>query len=119
MKVRIKEQVLEAILEAARIAYGNNREFMGFLRAENDVITEIVLPPNPQFNPTSASTRLDMKPLDPSIIGSVHSHPGIARPSQADLVFFSKFGRVHMIIGYPFRVQDVWIFGGGELEIVK
>lgn len=119
MKIKIKQTALQVILEASRTAYSNGREFMGFLRAEDGVITEIILPPNPVFTRTSASTRLDMKPLDSSIIGSVHSHPGKPFPSAADRRFFSNFGRVHFIVGYPFTPDDIWIMGGGELEIVK
>ena len=73
----------------------------------------------PRFEIGRSSTRLDMKPLDPSIVCSVHSHPGQARPSRADMEFFSKFGKVHLIVGYPFTPGSIWVLGGEELEIVK
>ena len=117
MVVRIKEEALDFILEVARNAYP--REFLGLLRAEKGVITEILIAPMPRFEVGRSSMRLDMKPLDPSIVGSVHSHPGPALPSQADLKFFSKFGPIHMIVGYPFTRRNVWVLGGEKLEIVK
>lgn len=117
MTVKIREKTLQVILEAAKNAYP--REFLGLLRAEDGVITEILVAPMPRFEIGRSSMRLDMKPLDPSIVGSVHSHPGSARPSKADMHFFSKFGRVHLIIGYPFAPCDIWVLGGDELEIVK
>jgi proteasome lid subunit RPN8/RPN11 len=117
MTVKIKAKALEFILEASRSAYP--REFLGLLRAEEGVVTEVLVAPLPTFEIGSSSTRLDMKPLDPSIVGSIHSHPGPPLPSRADMHFFSQFGKVHMIVGYPFTPRDIWILGGEQLEIVK
>lgn len=58
-------------------------------------------------------------PLDPSIIGSLHSHPsGITRPSTQDLHNF--FGIVMVILAYPYNLAstsayDKW----GRLLSVK
>ena len=41
---------------------------------------------------------------------TVHSHPGIARPSAADLHTFGKHGLVHFIIAKPYRIVDLRCF---------
>ena len=108
---------MEFILEACRNTYPN--EFLGLLRAEGDMITEVLVIPGSKFEHTSSSLRRDMVPLDPTIVGSVHSHPGRPVPSRADLNFFSKFGKIHLIVGYPFTRKDIAVFGSERLEIVK
>ena len=56
----------------------------------------------------SAHVLLSNLPMTTSIIGTVHSHPGGSkRPSDADLLFFSKFGFVHAILGEPYRTIDI------------
>ncbi len=104
----IKRKALEFILEASKNNYP--KEFAGLLRANGKVITEVILLPRTEWNERSALLFLDMLPADPSIVGSVHSHPGPAIPSKADLEFFSKFGRIHIIVGYPFRFEDVRVY---------
>ncbi len=101
----IKRKALDFLLEASRNNFPN--EFAGMLRAQGNVITEILVIPRTEWNNRSALIFLDMLPADPSIVGSVHSHPGPAIPSQADLEFFSKFGKIHIIVGYPFRETDI------------
>jgi proteasome lid subunit RPN8/RPN11 len=49
-----------------------------------------------------------MMPLSTHVAGSVHSHPsGNIRPSDADISFFSRSGRYHIIVGYPYT-RDNW-----------
>lgn len=51
-------------------------------------------------------------------IGTVHSHPSSnARPSNADIFFFSKKGGVHFIIGYPYNKDTLHAYDikGNEL----
>lgn len=104
--VRIRRELLEYLLELARDFYPN--EFAGFLREKDGIFEEVLLAPNPHFGTTSAFFDLWMLPYDESIKGTVHSHPGpAARPSRADLHFFSKFGGVHLIIAYPYTERDV------------
>jgi proteasome lid subunit RPN8/RPN11 len=48
-----------------------------------------------------------MMPLDTHLAGSAHSHPnGVLCPSDADIRFFPRTGRFHLIIGYPYRETD-------------
>jgi proteasome lid subunit RPN8/RPN11 len=55
----------------------------------------------------SASLLYDMMPLDTHLAGSAHSHPnGVLQPSDADIRFFPRTGRYHLIIGFPYRNND-------------
>jgi proteasome lid subunit RPN8/RPN11 len=48
-----------------------------------------------------------MMPLDTHLAGSVHSHPnGVIIPSDADLGFFPRTGRYHIIVGFPYEEDD-------------
>ena len=114
---KIKRVAMQFILETARNNYPN--EFAGLLRGSGDIIDEVLLLPGTRWNETSAVLQMHMLPLDPSVVGSVHSHPGPAIPSRADLNFFSRFGKVHIIAGYPFRFENVRAFSpsGAPLHI--
>jgi len=56
----------------------------------------------------NALVRLYMLP-NISVAGSVHSHPsGELRPSEPDILFFSRTGDYHIIAGPPFDEQS-WV----------
>lgn len=118
--MKIRRKALEFILETAKGAYP--REFIGLLRAEKGVITEILLFPGSSFNRNSSSYAEHMIPIDMSIIGSVHSHPSEALPSRADLRVFSKWS-INIIAGYPYVPENLAAFDSNgkpvELEMVK
>lgn len=96
----IAKDTLYFILEASRSTMPV--EFAGLLRAEDGVITEVIMLPGTESSSKSALIRLYMLP-NMRIVGSVHSHPSSnIRPSQADLIFFSKTGDYHIIAGPPF-----------------
>ena len=98
---RIDREALNFILGASRSTHP--REFIGVLRAKGDVITEVLLLPGTISSDRSAVLRLHMLPIDPSVCGTVHSHPTPnASPSQQDAALFSKFGRVHIITAHPY-----------------
>jgi proteasome lid subunit RPN8/RPN11 len=113
MKVYIKKAALEFILGVSRKTYP--REFTALLRGGEEVIEEVLLIPGTLFGEDFATIR-----LDPTIIGSVHSHPGSSfRPSDADLNFFGKAGFIHLIVKYPYRsIADVAAYdiSGSRLE---
>ena len=116
--MKLSRPALDFMLEAAKSAYP--LEFIGMLRAENNVITEVLIIPGSKFGKHYSSVFLHMIPLDPSIVGSVHSHPGITTPSKADLHFFSKLGRVHIIVGVNGEMSAFDTNGAPvTLEIVK
>jgi proteasome lid subunit RPN8/RPN11 len=118
--VKIRRKAVEFILETAKAAYP--REFVGLLRAENGAITEVLIFPGSEFRRNSSSLYPHMVPLDPSIVGSVHSHPGEPLPSRADLRFFER-GKINIIAGYPYRPGDLAAYDARgkavPLEIVK
>jgi proteasome lid subunit RPN8/RPN11 len=112
--VGIAEDALEFALEASEDAHPH--EYMGFLRGESasrlgldrdgTVITDVLVIPGTESNPTSATVQEYMIPNNIRSAGSVHSHPnGVLRPSDADLMTFGK-GKVHIIIGYPYGRDD-------------
>lgn len=119
MKVYIKKAALEFILGVSRKTYP--REFTALLRGGEDVIEEVLLIPGTLFGEDFATIRMDMKPLDSTIIGSVHSHPGSSfRPSEADLNFFGKAGFIHLVVKYPYHsIADVAAYdiSGSRLEL--
>ncbi len=122
MRVRIRRELLEYLLQLARDFYPN--EFAGFLRQRSGIFEEVLIAPNPHFGNTSAFFDPWMLPYDESIKGTVHSHPGPNPwPSEADLEFFSKFGGVHLIIAYPYTEEDVRAYlSSGEpvgIEVVE
>ncbi len=102
---KIKKDVLKLIMESSKSSYPN--EFGAFLRAKHKVIYEIVLLPGTISGGRSVLYNLMMKPIDFTIVGSVHSHPsGVPLPSQADLDMFSKTGDIHIIVAYPFTMSS-------------
>jgi proteasome lid subunit RPN8/RPN11 len=112
--IGIAESALEFALEASEDAHPS--EYMGFLRGEDarrlgldrtgTVITDVLVIPGTETNPTSATVQEYMVPNDIKAAGSVHSHPnGVLRPSDADLMTFGK-GKDHIIIGYPYGRHD-------------
>lgn len=101
----IERDVLEMINEAARGSYPN--EFAAAMRAEEGVIFELVLLPGSMVNDRSATFPLHMLPIDLSVVGSVHSHPGYSnRPSDEDLHLFGSFGGTHIITCLPFDMAS-------------
>lgn len=116
----IKRNVLGFILGASREIHP--KEFTGLLRGNSEIIEETLLIPGSIFGENFATIRSDMKPIDPSIIGSVHSHPGNSfTPSKADLRFFNKTGFAHLILKYPYKgIEDVAAYDnmGNRIELI-
>jgi proteasome lid subunit RPN8/RPN11 len=101
---KITKECFAMISESAKSMYP--KEFGGLLRCdddEKDTITEIVLLPGTISGESHAIFQMHMKPFDLSIVGTVHSHPSSSyRPSEADKMLFSKYGKIHIIIASPF-----------------
>lgn len=102
LKVRgIDRGLLRMINEAARDSLPN--EFVAMLRSEEGVIQELLLLPGTLQGEDSATLMMHMMPIDYSIVGTVHSHPGHSnRPSREDLELFRRYGYVHIITCQPF-----------------
>lgn len=94
-------------------------EFAALLKEEDGVITELDLLPGTIGGRGHTTMHLDMMPLDTHLAGSAHSHPnGLLHPSSADLTFFPRAGRYHLIVGYPYRHQDWRCFTANGNEVV-
>ena len=96
---------------------------MALLRERDGFIDEVNMLPGTVVREDSASLFYDMMPLDTHVAGSAHSHPrGAISPSDADLRFFPRTGKYHLIIGYPYRKTDWRCFTADgephELEVV-
>jgi proteasome lid subunit RPN8/RPN11 len=101
--VSIPQDLLDTILAGAKQLYP--RESFLLLRGKKhkDVIavSDLLIAPFAVHGRGFASYPSHMLPMDFSIVGSVHSHPsGNTHPSSVDLNHV--FGRVLMIVGYPF-----------------
>ncbi|QLH74703.1 MAG: Mov34/MPN/PAD-1 family protein [Methanomassiliicoccales archaeon] len=102
----IYRDVLEMIMEVSRNSYPN--EFVALLRHEDGIIDELHFLPGSQAGEESAILPLYMRPIDLSVVGSVHCHPGFSnRPSAEDLSLFQKFGHIHIIMCLPYDM-DSW-----------
>jgi proteasome lid subunit RPN8/RPN11 len=114
----IKRETLETILEASKSSYPN--EFGAILRAEDKVITEILLLPGTLSGERSALFKLHMLPIDFSVVGTAHSHPsGNFHPSGADLTLFQRFGFIHIITARPYDENSwaAWDLGGNRIDL--
>ncbi len=114
----IAKRTLNMIMESAKDSHP--REFAAGLREIDGVISELVLVPGTISGNRSALLRLHNLPIDYSLVGVVHSHPSPnVRPSRNDINLFGKFGRVHVIVGFPYN-EDSWRaydWKGDEIEL--
>ena len=119
---KIKKRCLDLIFECAKSSFPN--EFGGLLRVDSekrDTIIELVILPGTVSGDAHAIFRLHMLPIDFSIVGTVHSHPSYSnRPSGADLQFFSKSGKVHIISANPFDMGSwkAYDYNGIQIEMI-
>ena len=106
LAVALTAELLDAIFEGAGRLYP--RETVLLLRgkkAEDTVrVEELVVPPLATYGHGFANIPLHMLPVDFSIVGTVHSHPSDdLTPSDVDFNHF--FGRILMIVGFPFAEE--------------
>ncbi len=121
MIYRIKKELLEMIMESSRDMFPD--EFAAFLRGEGGVIYELLMLPGTISGRRSATYQLYMKPIDFTVVGTVHSHPsGVTLPSDEDILLFSRTGDIHIIVGFPFRMNDFSAYDRNgkrvELEVI-
>ena len=121
VNVSMHLELLEAIFEGAKRLYP--RETILLLRGKKTKgtirVEELVVPPLATYGDGFANIPLHMLPVDFSIVGTVHSHPsGNLTPSDVDFNHF--FGRILMIVGFPFTsVQNVAVYNlqGERLQL--
>ncbi len=113
---KIKKSVLESILMASRKVYPN--EFISMLgKNEKEEVDELVVLPA-VYGKNFSSIRTDLIPFDSKIIGTIHSHPSPNNnPSSADLNVFSVLGKIHLIICWPFNLDNIKSFDETGKEI--
>ena len=117
-KWKIDRECLDTILESSKSMHP--REFAGFLRADGDVIREVLLLPGMIHGDRHAMFNLAMLPIDYSIVGTVHSHPSPSnKPSKEDLQMFFKYGKVHIIVAMPYNEKSwkAYDWNGREIEV--
>ena len=101
-KIRaISWELIDSINESARSCYP--QEFLCLTRQNDGIIDEMLLIPGTVYGDSHSFLSMWMSPVDFSISGTMHSHPGHSnRPSDADLDFFSSWGGVHIITCQPY-----------------
>lgn len=105
--IEIPMDILDAIYAGAKKLYP--RESFLLLRGKKSKgiikITDLVLAPFAVHGHGFAHFNPWMFSGDFSLVGTVHSHPsGNISPSDTDMNYF--FGRILMIVGYPFEGQN-------------
>ncbi len=105
----IRKRTLQMIMEASKDSYP--KEFGALLRAEDGVIYEISLVPGTIQGDRHTMFFMFNKAMDFSVVGSVHSHPsGITFPSGDDVNMFGHWGPVHIIVGFPYGLENYAAF---------
>jgi proteasome lid subunit RPN8/RPN11 len=107
LSVAIPIDILDAIFAGAKELYP--RESFLLLRGKKSKgvirISDLVLAPFAVHGRGFANFNPYMFSGDFSLVGTVHSHPsGNISPSHVDLNHF--FGRVLMIVGYPYEGEE-------------
>lgn len=112
LTVSMSLELLDAIFEGARRLHPKETILMLRGKKSKDVIriNDLVIPPLATYGQGFAHYPLYMLPTDFSLMGTVHSHPsGNTTPSNVDFNHF--FGRIMMIVGYPYASQqDVSVY---------
>jgi len=108
----MSQELLDSIFEGAKRLYP--RETILLLRGKKAKdalrIVDLVIPPLATYGHGFANYPLHLLPMDFSLVGTVHSHPsGNKTPSDVDFNHF--FGRILMIVGFPYASQqDVAVY---------
>lgn len=107
MEVMLSREMLEGLFCLAKEHHP--REIFLLLRGKirdcSVYVDELIYPINTTFGLGFSGFQPHTLPLDPSIIGSVHSHPsGTSRPSTQDLHNF--FGVIMVILAYPYNLAS-------------
>jgi proteasome lid subunit RPN8/RPN11 len=113
LTVSMSAEVLDSIFEGARRLYPKETFLLlrGKKHKDEVRVSDLIVPPLAVYGYGFAHLPFHMLPMDFSIVGTVHSHPsGNINPSNVDINHF--FGRVLMIVGFPFAsAEDVAVYG--------
>jgi proteasome lid subunit RPN8/RPN11 len=105
--VSMSFELLDSIFEGARQLYPKETILMLRGKKSKDTIriTDLIIPPLATYGYGFASYPFHLLPMDFSLVGTVHSHPsGNKTFSDVDINHF--FGRIMMIVGYPYASQQ-------------
>ena len=92
---------IDGLNESARSCYPN--EFLCMVRQTDGVVDEMVLLPGTVFGDSHSFLSEWMSPIDFSIAGTAHSHPGYSNEaSDDDLSLFANMGGIHFITCQPY-----------------
>lgn len=118
---KITKSCLDLILESSKDIYPN--EFGALLRIDDynkNIISELIMLPGTISGDSHAIFRMHMRPIDFSIVGTVHSHPSYSyTPSKADLELFRKYGKIHIIVAKPYTSSswEGYDYSGNQIDI--
>jgi proteasome lid subunit RPN8/RPN11 len=102
--MKIKRPLLEMLLAVSKESHPH--EIVALLAGKKNVAEELIVLPF-EGGMTSAIIHTEMLPLGMKVIGTFHSHPSPNPvPSRADLEMFSRFGRYHIIVAYPYTTES-------------
>ena len=92
---------IDGFNESARSCYPD--EFLCMVRQTEGVVDEMVLLPGTVFGDSHSFLSEWMSPIDFSIAGTAHSHPGYSNEaSDDDLTLFANMGGIHFITCQPY-----------------
>ncbi|MDD4983609.1 MAG: Mov34/MPN/PAD-1 family protein [Candidatus ainarchaeum sp.] len=109
------------LLDGCKQTYPN--EFFAYLGKTKDVIDHFIAVPIFYQTEDSVAYYKHTKPVDFSIVGTIHSHPsGNSSPSSADKHSFFSEGNAHIIVSYPYTLDRVAVYDSAgkriQLELV-
>ncbi|MDE1726509.1 MAG: Mov34/MPN/PAD-1 family protein [Thaumarchaeota archaeon] len=119
--VTITKETRDGILTYCKMNHPNEGILIlrGRYKKGQIFVDGLVIPPFSHTGPTFAGFPYTFLPLDPSYVGTVHSHPsGVAKPSVTDLHNF--FGFVSIIVQSPYEDDDLFAYDrdGNILEMI-
>ena len=107
MTTKITHGVLEKIFAVCKEMFPS--EIAGILLSTNgdETVDDFVFLPG-EYTNMAVYIRDYERPIYHNARGTFHSHPTrSATPSSADKNYFSKFGRIHFIIAYPYNEKSI------------
>ena len=107
--IKIRRGVVDFFSQAA--ANLHPKEFSALLRIEKNIVEEVIVVPMTNFGSGFTVMEFMHLPISIKYQGSVHSHPSPSNnPSNADLLFFSKTGKYHIIISWPYLPENIAVY---------
>ena len=106
MAYKISRKLLLDLLDGCKETYPN--EFFAYLSENKGFINSFIVVPIIYQSRDAVSYRTDLLPFDINRVGTIHSHPsGYNLPSKQDLNSFFKEGQIHLIVGYPYNLENI------------